>query len=205
MHTLREHSLEEGNVPTAKTVAVALLDYVREYAAVRTYFAAWLWLAVLLMMRPPLAPLETPLRSPAEYADLYAHMRSADVLVGGDVAVVVRDMRRAMLAFNVSFCLAAIHIGVPLRVGIVGPENADDEHTVLVNPVLVQDSGLDKMSTAKEDSPFWPDKPPMMMRRAFPVTVRDRDAFHLFTDRAQAHCVHHLLDAFDGRQIYDRR
>jgi len=66
----------------------------------------------------------------------------------------------------------------------------------------VAESGLDKMSTARERSAFWPDRPPVTMRRAFPVTVRDRSGYHLFDDRAQAHCVHHLLDAFDGRHLY---
>ena len=63
MQRLREHSLEEGNVPTARTMAVALLEYVREYAAVRTYMAAWVYLSLLLALRPELQKKKEHLRN----------------------------------------------------------------------------------------------------------------------------------------------
>lgn len=201
----RDHALEEGSVLTPRTVAIALLDYVREYGAVRTYMVAWSWLVVLLLLRPAATPPMRVLTNPTELADLYGTMRSADVVGDTDVSAVTHDMFRAMHAFNQTICFAAIHMGVPLRIGIVGAAPGADESIVLINPRVVPETGLDRLSTAKESSAFWPHRRPVSMQRAFPVMLRCRDGYHLFDDRVQAHCVHHLLDAFDGVHIYDRR
>lgn len=194
----REHSLEEGATPSAQTIGTVLLEHGRHVVPWRAYAAAWLYLALAVLCRTDAAePPRGPPRNPADLAGLYATMQSADVAPDADVDDVVIEMRRTMAAYNHTHCLAAIHIGVPLRVAIVVSE--EDGETVLVNPRVVTTEGLDKTSSAKERSPFWPEAKPRRVRRAFPVFVRDRGGVHVFEERVHAHCVHHLMDAFEGR------
>ena len=130
-------------------------------------------------------------------------MTSVAVADDTDMLPVWRELRRTMDALNYT-CLAAIHIGLPMRAAIV--DGGADGPVQLVNPVRVAGVGGDSVSTGHETSAWYPLRAPARVVRQLPVLVRDgRGLERLFEDRAEAHCVLHVLDALDGITPYDRR
>ena len=119
------------------------------------------------------------------------------------IADVVTTLNRTAHTYRYG-CLAAVHVGVPVRVGL-----ARNGTWILVNPRVV-DVGP-RLSKGHERSAFYPHEPPCRMRRFWPVTVvhdrwdnddDDDDLTSMTTvvrDRATVHCVMHLLDQFEGR------
>ena len=201
---IREMALEEGGKAGMGTVAHAAWTWARHRQwPWRAYVSLWLVLLTAALAAPPVSETTLPpLPSPAELAPLYAHMPSIAVSPDTDLTPVWRDLARQQKALNMT-CLAAIHVGVPLRVAVVPRVH---NHTVvrLVNPVLVAGVGQGRLSAAYETSAFWPDRRAVRVERAVPVTVRDAYATeHVFETREEAHCVLHCLDAFDGRTPYD--
>jgi peptide deformylase len=93
-------------------------------------------------------------------------------------------------------CLAAIHIGIPLRIAVVGEE-------VLINPTIEHQGS--SISRAYETSAFFPEREPVMVTRFTPVTLKFRD---LGGERVEtfrgvhAHCALHMLNQFEARGIY---
>jgi peptide deformylase len=225
---LREHALEEGGVgrATLQSFARAAREWGRHAGPAHrrraTCYAATLaWLAVCVAARPggvvagaaaagagtpPAPPPPAPPQDPAELAAVYGRLRATPVAPGvADddplVTRVVARVRAAMRAFNYS-CLCATHIGIPVQVAVVGND------TVLVNPRRGPPGA--KVSTALETSAFYPKRRPKRMTRFLPATVfvrdqdQDDDAPRVFANRAEAHCVQHLLDQMlDGLSPYD--
>jgi len=192
---LREHSLEEGNHVTARTVGAALTDWLAEHVPWRTYAASWVFLVVVLSAAEYVADgsHEDVVRNPVDYASLYRSVPSLPVGDDLDVAGIVRQMQATADEYDFT-CLAAVHIGYPLRVALVKTPEWDT--IILINPVVVAGEGGERVSRGEETSAFG--GVPQTVARLFPVTVRDREGFHLFDHREDAHCVRHLLGQMDG-------
>ena len=171
---------------------------------------------------PPPPPPPPPIPNPAELAGLYAHMPSTWYHPTDDWAsmrrvdgedtdrrrlpttldALVDVLRRTSARYNYT-CLAAVHVGVPVRVAWV-----HNGSWIFINPVAVTVGS--RVSRAYETSAFYPGKPPVKKTRFFPVSVRagtvasptTRTLVDV-TDRGDAHCVLHLLDQFEGTTPYD--
>tara|TARA_B100001123_G_scaffold393232_1_gene473066 strand:- start:141 stop:746 length:606 start_codon:yes stop_codon:yes gene_type:complete len=198
MQRLRELSIEEGHIATARTILSAFLSWARERRwPWRAYVIVWAAVLIVVAARPqPVVP-PPPVVRPSDLAALYAHMPSAPVDASTDLSTVWATMRRTMRELNVT-CLAAVHVGFPLRAVIVGG------NTQLVNPARISGVGGETVSAGYETSVFYPDLPPVRMLREVPVAVRHDGGQHVFDDREAAHCVHHMLDQIDGVTVYQR-
>ena len=115
----------------------------------------------------------------------------------------VATLKRTAAKYNYT-CLAAVHVGIPVRVGL-----ARNATWIMVNPVATEIGS--RVSRAYETSAFYPGRQPVRKTRFYPVTVKagtvrapmDRRADTEVTDRGDAHCVLHLLDQFEGMTPYD--
>lgn len=205
MHLLKEYGLEEGGCATARTVVHAIADHAREHWPLRTYAMAWCAVLATVWTRDavavgPLVPAPhqaavvgpVPVPHPSTWAAVYAHMPSSPVRPDYNVTALVTTLYRTQRRHNLS-CLAAVHVGVPLRVAVV------EGRWTLVNPRVVALGH--RPSHARETSAFAPHRPPCRVTRFVPVTVWNAvdETTTVVRDRATAHCVLHVLDQFEGR------
>jgi len=191
---LREHSLEDGVVVTPRAIFEALTDWLTDHVPWRTYLASWVFLVVIMSIRavdPQPEPDVT--RDPRDYAALYHAVTSLAVADDMDIDRMVQQLRASADEYGFA-CLAAVHIGYPLRVAFMRTFELGD--TVLVNPTVVPGDGGERISRGEETSAFGGE--PHTMSRLFPVTVKARDGFHAFNIREDVHCIWHLLGQMDG-------
>lgn len=131
-------------------------------------------------------------------------MAAADVAaITPEVRAVWADMVDTMEAMP-GYGLAAVQIGVPLRLAVVDSSEERGRVVLMANPVVLHASG--QMRTYEEASPNLPGVSAVVSRpRA--VTVRflneagemeDRDFVHLWATSAQ-----HQIDHLAGRMYFD--
>jgi len=140
------------------------------------------------VVEPPLAVVDPR---------VYIHMPSREVFnIDHKTVAAVARLRRNMDARGFQ-CLAAVHIGIPLRIITVGPRT-------LINPQITHQGNT--ISRAHETSAFHPERPPIVVTRFTPVTLTFMDEgagskTETF-EGVTAHCVLHMLNQFEGRGIY---
>lgn len=161
----------------------------------RAYAVACVWVLFLLTVRPPGAvviPSATVTIVPSES---FVHIVSKPV-PNADVRRKTHQLFQT--AETTEDCLAAVHLGVPVRMMRVGTET-------LVNPSLVRQGST--ISKAYETSAFYPERPSKLVHRFIPVTLRYEDDDGRPQEKTfeggDAHCVLHMLAQFEGRSIYD--
>jgi peptide deformylase len=197
---LREHSLEEGVVVTPHAIFSALTDWLVDHVPWRTYVASWVFFAVVVSLREyAVDPTPEPdvTRDPRDYATLYRAVTSLPVADDMDIDRIVAQMHATADEHGFT-CLAAVHIGHPLRIAFIHTFELGD--TILVNPTIVPGDGGERISRGEETSAFGGE--PRMMSRAFPVTVKARDGYHGFDVREDVHCIWHLLGQLDGAPFF---
>ena len=95
-------------------------------------------------------------------------------------------------------CLAAVHVGIPERVIVIGD-------AVLVNPAIQRQGS--RLSRAYETNAFFMELPARLVSRFLPVTLKYQDAAGQpgvgLYDGSEGHCALGLLQQLEGRSIYD--
>ena len=192
--------LESGGQPTFRTFTFALKQWMREKIPWKTYITTWFILLCVLMIRRITIMNKSDIenyyveraKNPLDFALMYKSIKSAPVDKEDDsVQFIIKEMKATAAEYNYR-CLAAIHIGYPLRILLVD----DDENgeNILINPTLVAGEGGHKLSRAKEFSAFG--GPPVIKTRQMPVTVRDDEGYHIFNSRESVHCIFHVIEQF---------
>jgi peptide deformylase len=107
----------------------------------------------------------------------------------------LKHLEQVRVQYNYT-CLAAIHIGIPIRVFSL--------HGVFfINPRL-QSHGQ-AISKARESSAFWPQRPPVIVTRYLPVTISSdhHEGVYMSRTSVEGHCILHILDQMRGTSMYD--
>lgn len=121
-----------------------------------------------------------------------------------DVRAIWRDMVETMEAMP-GYGLAAVQIGIPLRLAVVDASEERGQAVLMANPVILHASG--QMREHEEASPNLPGVSAVIARpRAVTVrflnaegTVEDRDFVNLW-----ATSIQHQIDHLAGRMYFDR-
>lgn len=99
--------------------------------------------------------------------------------------------------------LAAIQVGIPLRLVVIDVSEAHDQPLCLINPEILGTEGEEEMDEGCLSVPGFYET----VRRAERVRVRalDRDgqSFELETDGLLAVCIQHEIDHLDGKLFVD--
>jgi peptide deformylase len=122
--------------------------------------------------------------------------------VDGKVRQLVADMLETMYAAP-GIGLAAIQVDVPLRVVVIDVSDTNDAPLCLINPEIVELSGVEQMDEGCLSVPGFYES----VSRAERVRVRalDRDGkpFEIDTDGLLAVCIQHEIDHLDGKLFVD--
>ena len=101
----------------------------------------------------------------------------------------VRLSTHAILMRSEEQCIAAVHVGVPVRQMRIG-------ETTLTNPHILRQGS--KISKAYETSLFYPERPPKLVHRFPPVTVRSEtpegETVETTYEGGEGHCVLHMMN-----------
>jgi peptide deformylase len=99
--------------------------------------------------------------------------------------------------------LAAIQVGIPLRLVVIDVSEQHDQPLCLINPEILASEGEEEMDEGCLSVPGFYET----VRRAERVRVRalDRDGqpFELETDGLLAVCIQHEIDHLDGKLFVD--
>lgn len=99
--------------------------------------------------------------------------------------------------------LAAIQVGIPLRLVVIDVSEQHDQPLCLINPAILAKEGEEEMDEGCLSVPGFYET----VRRAERVRVRalDRDGqpFELETDGLLAVCIQHEIDHLDGKLFVD--
>lgn len=122
--------------------------------------------------------------------------------VDGKVRQLVADMFETMYAAP-GIGLAAIQVDVPLRVVVIDTSDANDSPVCLINPEILEASGVEQMDEGCLSVPGFYET----VSRAERVRVRalDRDGkpFEIEADGLLAVCIQHEIDHLDGKLFVD--
>jgi peptide deformylase len=122
--------------------------------------------------------------------------------VDGKVRQLVADMFETMYAAP-GIGLAAIQVDVPLRVVVIDTSDANDSPVCLINPEILEVSGVEQMDEGCLSVPGFYES----VSRAERVRVRalDRDGkpFEIEADGLLAVCIQHEIDHLDGKLFVD--
>jgi peptide deformylase len=122
--------------------------------------------------------------------------------VDGKVRQLVADMFETMYAAP-GIGLAAIQVDVPLRVVVIDVSEANDSPVCLINPEILEVSGVEQMDEGCLSVPGFYET----VSRAERVRVRalDRDGkpFEIEADGLLAVCIQHEIDHLDGKLFVD--
>jgi peptide deformylase len=149
------------------------------------------------------------LRSIVRFPDPQLRQRSADIgEIGDDVRQLVADMTETMIAAN-GAGLAAIQVGVPVRLYIVDGHVAggaeDSPPKVFINPEIVEIS--DESQTGDEGCLSFPDIF-VPVKRGMRAKVRARDldgtVFEAEGEGLFARAMQHEGDHLNGRLLIDQ-
>ena len=158
------------------------------------YFA---WFLCLLSFRPAIE-METPLLVIPEDSSQYVSLLSQPVQKQSHYLEVCVETMIKFAKENEYECLAAIHVGIPLKILLL-------EGKIYFNPKIMK-QGSD-ISKAYETSAFFPEREALEVTRFLPITVEFLNtnfSLHQATfNGVSAHCVLHIINQFEGRNIYD--
>lgn len=190
--------LEEGGHLSSQSIKHALVDWTERHVPWKTYIFTWLYITIIIITRNtfkiPESHASSPdeIRNPTDYMELYSTIPSLPVGEDVDIKLIESQLTQTAHKFNFE-CLAAVHIGYPLRIAYMSSFELGE--IILVDPHIVKGEGGEKISNGEETSAFG--GPPKMKKRQFPIAVRDLRGFHMFTFREQAHCIMHIIETFD--------
>lgn len=130
---------------------------------------------------------------------------AADVgTITDDIRVIWADMVETMDAMP-GYGLAAVQIGVPLRLAVVDCSDARGQAILMANPLILHSSG--QFRDHEEASPNLPGVS-AIVRRPRAVTVRFMNAQGILEDRdfinLWATSVQHQIDHLAGKMYFDR-
>ena len=153
--------LEEGR----RVITEAVIRH-KETRLFKFYVLYISWILLLYLIRPP-STLSSPSLSSLTLTNqtltMYSNTVSTDVSkIDEYVQSVLTKIHETKVEQNY-YCLSAIHVGVPLRIMVIGKEE-------YMNPTLIKVGK--KISKAYESSAFFPEKNPKEMTRFLPVTFK---------------------------------
>ena len=194
--------LEEGGNISTQSLKHAVYGWAEQHIPWKTYVFTWIYICLILVVRDywqprgnsEIAAVSHEIRNPKDYVELYSSIPSLPVTSDIDSTIIVTQLRSTSTKFKFD-CLAAVHIGYPLRIGYLSSFELGE--IILINPHLVAGDGGEKISRGTETSAFG--GKPKIKSRQFPIGVRDENGYHIFTSREEAHCIMHILDVFDNK------
>ena len=195
-----DNCLEEGGTISTRSLKHAVYGWAEQHIPWKTYIFTWIYFSIMLFARDHFQinkteqPLVHEIRNPKDYVDLYSSMPSLPVTDDIDSSSIITQLRSTSKKYNFD-CLAAVHIGYPLRIAYISTFEFGE--IILINPYLLAGEGGEKISRGEETSAFGGRA--KIKSRQFPISVRDENGYHIFTSREEAHCIMHILDVFDNK------
>lgn len=130
---------------------------------------------------------------------------SEPVLNDSGLEAPLAALRRAFWRLKHAHGIAAIQIGIPLRVALVNVRRSDCEETVLINPIIISTSG--RLTTRDEGCLSLPGYKCRIARKN-KIRVRYEDLTGVLVERVfrgyEAAVVAHEVDHMNGVLYWDR-
>jgi len=193
-------ALEEGRAYLEKIARERNISWKRNMY-VRAYICFIGWFFILFTLRPAIVPekrilIETP--HVEDHSTVYSHMKSNKVQHIDDYIKQTIEKIQTTMEEKEYKCLAAIHVGIPMAIVQVDTDT-------FINPnIVLQGSSVSK---AYETSAFYPEREAVLMTRFVPVELEGLDIegkkVKKTFNKAMAHCVLHMMNQLEGRNIYD--
>jgi len=181
------NKLEEGRRRLKEVV-----NQNKDRRIVKWYLLYLTFLMLVYVTRPQILKIDHK-KEVVETREIYSSMISHEVEDEEEEYIQETiDKMKTKLAKEKVVCLAAIHLGIPLRIVLIGEE-------VYINPKMISQGK--KISKGYESSLFFPMREAKMMVRYLPIQIRTKKGEETMMGW-KGHCMINLMDQMDGKTIY---